>query len=137
MSNTENRSNSDSDDDLRRRLAKARAREDQRAGRGPRKGLSREMASGWGAIALRAGIEMISAVLVAGAIGFGLDRWAGTLPLFLIVLVLMGIAAGILNVWRAINHREARVGFGPSPRDQAADDSAAPATTDTSERRER
>ena len=48
------------------------------------------------------GVEMVSALVVGMAIGWGLDRWLHTLPLFLIVFVLLGGAAGIANVWRTV-----------------------------------
>jgi ATP synthase protein I len=53
----------------------------------------------WG-VGLRAGVEMLSAMVVGLAVGYGLDRWLHTLPLFLVVFVLLGGAAGVLNVWR-------------------------------------
>jgi ATP synthase protein I len=55
--------------------------------------------SPWG-IGLRVGVEMVSALVVAVAIGWGLDRWFGTRPILLGVFVLLGGAAGVLNVWR-------------------------------------
>jgi ATP synthase protein I len=51
-------------------------------------------------IALRVGVEMVSALVVAVAIGWALDRWLGTKPILLAVFVLLGGAAGVLNVWR-------------------------------------
>ena len=51
-------------------------------------------------IGLRVGVELVAALGVALAIGFGLDRWLGTAPLFLVVFILLGGAAGVLNVWR-------------------------------------
>jgi ATP synthase protein I len=51
-------------------------------------------------IGVRVGVEMVSALVVAVAIGWGLDRWLGTTPVFLGVFVLLGGAAGVLNVWR-------------------------------------
>lgn len=51
-------------------------------------------------IGMRVGVELASALAVAVAIGWLLDRWLHTLPLFLIVFVLLGGAAGVLNVWR-------------------------------------
>ena len=51
-------------------------------------------------IAMRVGVEMVSALLVAVAIGWALDRWLGTKPILLAVFVLLGGAAGVLNVWR-------------------------------------
>ena len=55
--------------------------------------------SPWG-IGLRVGIEMVSALLVGLAIGWGLDWVFGTRPILLAVFVLLGGAAGVLNVWR-------------------------------------
>lgn len=51
-------------------------------------------------IGVRVGVEMVSALVVAVAIGWALDRWLGTRPIFLGVFVLLGGAAGVLNVWR-------------------------------------
>ncbi len=51
-------------------------------------------------IGLRVGTELISAFVVAIAIGYGLDRLFGTKPILTAVFVLVGGAAGILNVWR-------------------------------------
>jgi len=56
-------------------------------------------ANPWG-IGLRVGIEMVSAMVVAVAIGYGLDRLFHTLPILTGVFVLLGGAAGILNVYR-------------------------------------
>jgi ATP synthase protein I len=53
----------------------------------------------WG-IGLRVGVEMVSALVVAVAIGYGLDYLFGTKPILTAVFVLLGGAAGVLNVWR-------------------------------------
>lgn len=53
----------------------------------------------WG-IGMRVGVELVSALVVAVAIGWALDRWLGTRPILLAVFVLLGGAAGVLNVWR-------------------------------------
>jgi ATP synthase protein I len=55
--------------------------------------------SPWG-IGLRVGIEMVSALVVAVAIGYGLDWIFGTKPILAALFVLVGGAAGVLNVWR-------------------------------------
>ena len=47
--------------------------------------------------------EFIAGVLVGGLVGYGIDRLAGTLPLFLIIFLLAGFGAGILNMSRAAN----------------------------------
>jgi ATP synthase protein I len=51
-------------------------------------------------IGLRVGIELVSALVVGVAIGYGLDWLLGTKPIFIAVFVLLGGAAGVLNVWR-------------------------------------
>ncbi len=51
--------------------------------------------------------EFVAGVLVGGLLGYGLDYLLGTLPLFLIVLLLFGFAAGILNVIRVVTEMNA------------------------------
>jgi ATP synthase protein I len=50
--------------------------------------------------AFRLSTELVAGVFVGGFIGWLLDRWLGTLPLFLVVFLLLGIAAGLLNAVR-------------------------------------
>ena len=45
--------------------------------------------------------ELVGGVLVGAGIGWLLDRWLGTTPWGLILFLLLGFAAGILNVMRA------------------------------------
>ena len=51
-------------------------------------------------IGLRVGVELVSALAVAVAIGWWLDKWLHTSPVLLSLFVLLGGAAGVLNVWR-------------------------------------
>ena len=51
-------------------------------------------------IGLRVGVELLSALIVGVGIGWVLDRWLHTRPLFIAVFVLLGGAAGMFNVWR-------------------------------------
>lgn len=53
------------------------------------------------AIALRLGSEFVAAIIVGGAIGWGIDRLAGSSPWGLIVFLMLGFAAGVLNVLRS------------------------------------
>jgi len=53
----------------------------------------------WGS-AFRLGSEFVAAVLVGGGLGYLIDRLLGTLPFGLIILLLAGFAAGILNMAR-------------------------------------
>ena len=50
--------------------------------------------------------EFVAGVLVGGLIGYGLDYLVGTLPLFLIVFLLLGFGAGLLNMSRAANRSQ-------------------------------
>ena len=70
--------------------------------------------SPWG-IGLRVGIELVSALVVAVAIGWGLDRLFGTRPILMAVFVLLGGAAGVLNVWRLFAPRPTQ---GPKGQDR-------------------
>jgi ATP synthase protein I len=45
--------------------------------------------------------ELVAGVLVGAAIGWLLDRWLGISPWGMIVFLLLGFAAGVLNVMRA------------------------------------
>ncbi|WP_184519896.1 AtpZ/AtpI family protein [Muricoccus pecuniae] len=63
----------------------------------------------WG-IGFRAGVEVVSALVVGAALGFGLDRWLGTFPWLFLVFFVVGGAAGVLNVYRLFNTRP---GAGP------------------------
>ncbi len=58
------------------------------------------------AIGVRVAVELVAAMLVACAIGWGLDRLLGTRPWLLIAFVPLGGAAGVLNVWRMFAPRQ-------------------------------
>lgn len=85
--------------DLASRIASAkreRQREDDRASRDASPEMS-GLARG-----LRIGTEFIAAVLVGAGIGYLIDLGLGTSPWGLLILLLMGFAAGILNVIRVV-----------------------------------
>jgi ATP synthase protein I len=68
----------------------------------PKQGLSDQDALGgspWG-IGARVGVELVSALVVAVAIGYGLDRFFHTTPILTAVFVPLGGAAGVANLWR-------------------------------------
>jgi ATP synthase protein I len=64
-------------------------------------------------LGFRIGIELVVAVVVATAIGWAIDRWLGTRPWGMIVLFFMGVAAGMLNVYRAVTGTGRAVGYRP------------------------
>ena len=59
-------------------------------------------------IGFRAGVEVVSALIVGILIGYLLDRWLGTWPWLFLLLFVAGSAAGILNVYRLFNPRGGR-----------------------------
>jgi len=51
--------------------------------------------------ALKISTELVAAVVVGSTIGFLLDSWFDTKPLLIICFFFMGVAAGMLNVFRS------------------------------------
>ena len=51
--------------------------------------------------ALKISTELVASVVVGSTIGFILDGWFDTKPLLTIIFFFMGVAAGILNVFRS------------------------------------
>ncbi|HZL31146.1 MAG TPA: AtpZ/AtpI family protein [Pseudolabrys sp.] len=49
----------------------------------------------------RMSTELVAGVLVGAGLGWLIDRWLGISPWGLIVFLLLGFAAGVLNVMRA------------------------------------
>ena len=51
--------------------------------------------------ALKISTELVAAVVVGSTIGFLLDNWFDTKPILTICFFFMGVAAGILNVFKS------------------------------------
>ena len=51
--------------------------------------------------ALKISTELVASVFVGSIMGFLLDSWFGTKPLLTICFFFMGVAAGILNVFKS------------------------------------
>jgi ATP synthase protein I len=109
-------------DDLNKldaRLKTARGKTDTESaprGRGTQSGLGQ---------GLRIGIEMVVSVAVGAGIGYFIDNWAETTPLFMIVFLFLGFAAGIMNVLRIARGLDEAVGFGRAMREKEARDKLA------------
>jgi ATP synthase protein I len=69
---------------------------------------STEARSGALGMAFRLGVEMVAGVAVGGVVGWALDAWLGTAPGFLIVFLLLGSGAGILNSVRTAKRMQVR-----------------------------
>ena len=82
------------------RLAAARDRQGRNGARSGRSKPSDGIDGSALAIGMRVGVELVSALVLAVAIGWGLDWLFGTRPILMAVFVLLGGAAGVLNVYR-------------------------------------
>jgi len=82
---------------LKEKIARAQGRFAEETAAAP--GTGGEM-TGLGRAA-RLGTEFIAAILVGAVAGYLLDRWLNTSPWLLLVLLLVGFAAGVLNMVRA------------------------------------
>ena len=84
--------------DLAARIARAQESGRTEAGHSQR-GVARDMTGM--SRALRLGSEFIAAIVVGAGAGFLLDQWLGTSPWLMLVLLMVGFAAGVLNVTRS------------------------------------
>ena len=104
-------------EDLDARLRAARSREEVAVGRGPSE---RTPSSGLG-VAMRLAVEMVAGVAVGVGIGWALDRWLGTAPWLMVVFLLLGGAAGVMNAYRAARGLDQTVGLGAAQRRRRPD----------------
>lgn len=84
-------------EDLDARLREARLKEEQRKDRQD----GQEGAGSSMGMAMRIAVEMISALIVSGAIGWFLDRWLDTRPWLMLVMLILGSATGLWNTYRS------------------------------------
>ena len=75
--------------------------------------------AGIGAILGRVATELVAGVIVGAFIGWMLDNWLGTSPLFLVLMFFLGAMAGMLNVWRMFSDRGLAVGYFDEHRDSS------------------
>jgi ATP synthase protein I len=99
---------------LGERLDEARRRR-QGAARPPVDAGDRGLMSVALGLGMRFGIELVVAVGVGFGIGWLIDRGLGTRPWGMVVFLVLGMAAGIMNAWRAMTGQGAAVGFRRPP----------------------
>ena len=59
----------------------------------------------------RVATELLAGLLIGTSLGWLIDNWLNTSPLFLIIFFLLGGAAGILNLWRLITGKGLKIGY--------------------------
>jgi ATP synthase protein I len=59
-------------------------------------------------LAWRMVIELVAGLAIGFGIGFGLDRLFGTMPLFLVLFIFAGLAAGVKTMLRSAKEVEMR-----------------------------
>ena len=84
-----------------------------RAGRVEQQPVARDRSSmqqGMG-LGFRIGVELVVAVVVATGLGWAIDRWLGTRPWGMIGFFFLGVAAGMVNVYRTVSGLGRAVGL--------------------------
>ncbi len=106
---------------LDKRLREARGKTEKPSAQNNAKNQSPGNALG---LAMRIGVELVSALAIGVAIGWLLDRWLDTQPWLMLVFIFLGGAAGILNVYRMASGFGYAAGYQQDdvPRDEPRDD---------------
>ncbi len=74
------------------------------------------------ALGFRIAAELVAAVAVGVGIGLLLDLWLETRPWFLIVFVLLGAVAGMMNVYRLATGQKKVMGYDNPPETPETDE---------------
>ncbi|TYC62412.1 ATP F0F1 synthase subunit I [Rhodobacterales bacterium] len=118
--NEDGRTEGTSEADLSERRSRLnRMLEGQRAAEDAERKSRNGKPSGY-AQAMKLSSEFIAGIVVGCGMGWVCDHWLGTSPFGLIVFLLIGFAAGVLNVLRAageVAHPETRMGRGDANKD--------------------
>ena len=88
------------------RLRRLRERDE-----GGKRGIGRSGAASGIALATRICVELVAAIVVGVGIGWLLDRWLGTTPWLMLLLFVLGFAAGVMNVYRVVSGQGQGVGY--------------------------
>ncbi|MEE8456363.1 MAG: AtpZ/AtpI family protein [Limibaculum sp.] len=101
-------------DELDRRIRAARE------ARAPKRGNTGDKFTAAG-MAWRMTLELVVGGMVGAAMGWGLDALFGTLPIFLVVFILLGFAAGIRTVMRSAEELQKKQAAEAAEEKQAAE----------------
>lgn len=89
-------------EELAARIAQARASRNDRNGREPDDGNDAGIPSAL-SFGLSVGAQFMSAIVFGGGVGWAIDRWLGTAPFGILILLVLCFAAAMFNVWRSMN----------------------------------
>ena len=59
----------------------------------------------------RVGTEILAGLIIGSGIGWTIDQWLNTTPLFLLIFFILGGVAGIYNLWRVLTGKGLKMGF--------------------------
>lgn len=97
-----------SPEDLEKKIREARAKDDLT--RKPKSDGQKTDGSAAG-LAMRMSVELVSALIVGGLLGYFIDRWLGTKPWAMLILFFLGFFAGFANIYRAQMGQDFKIGF--------------------------
>lgn len=100
-------------EDVEARLAAVRALHDKEREKSERRRASGAAQS----VGFKIGAELVASVLVGAGLGYFLDQWLDTKPLFLVVMIVLGFASALMNVYRILKGLDQAVGLGRAMRD--------------------
>lgn len=103
-------------EERRKRLAEELSHRDSAARDGERAEINAEEARKGYGMAMKISSEFISAIIVGAILGYLFDHFVGTSPWGMIVMLLIGFCAGVLNVMRVVG-----VVASPHPADRKMD----------------
>ena len=63
-------------------------------------------------------IELVAGLAIGFGVGYGLDSLFGTMPLFLVLFILLGFAAGVKTMLRTAQEIQTRKQAEPSAKDE-------------------
>jgi ATP synthase protein I len=74
-------------------------------------------------LAWRMVIELVAGLGIGFGIGYGLDSLFGTMPIFLVIFIFLGLAAGVQTMLRSAKEVQAKMSAAPS--DEGGDNKGA------------
>jgi ATP synthase protein I len=84
-------------DELRQKIKEAQDRQNEGK---PHKAASSSKGRA-DSIAFRAATDLVSGVAVGAFVGYWIDRWLGSQPFGMIILLFLGFIAGFMNIYRS------------------------------------